>query len=621
MSRHLIVGTLCLFLLGCGIGRMDMKSHGPVSMVPVPPLHQSINSGDEARDLAAARNGRNDPAALALGGPPRSRVRKAPWANPAHEGRGADPEIELAQGPRPSQTAPARTPADDGPMTEAPPSVDASVMPAAQSAGPADAPPPIPAGLPQADPSLGPRPDAVPALDLPDISSNQAPSPGPAVPENLIPESLPAQPDPSLGPHPDALPVPEITEPPAAPTIEEAPPPGFPGPLPARPGADPSLGPNPDAVPDLDGVPETTRTRPPVSHQVVRTSTSTEPASNANAPEIGFGKAASETAARVGDEIITFSELRSAVREQVQAMNVSQDKPLTAEDTNAIASITLDRMIDRAIVVQEARRKLKEKNEKVWKNVLDSIERAWKEKELPELVRQHKVADETALKKKLEALGLSLDDKHMAFTQNTLAREYIMMQVREKVRVFPHEMRSHYEAHRADFIRPAQVRWREVAIEVNKHASRAEARQAAETALAKVRRGQPFAKVAQSDSHGPTAAQGGLWETSPDGYDLPAVREALNTLPINQVSGVLEGPRSFHVVLVEDRRGEGPARFDEVQDEVRKLLLEKKEADEMNAYLDGLRGRYVVTTKFDGTKSAPGVGRRLMEEARKQGPR
>ena len=54
-------------------------------------------------------------------------------------------------------------------------------------------------------------------------------------------------------------------------------------------------------------------------------------------------------------------------------------------------------------------------------------------------------------------------------------------------------------------------------------------------------------------------------ETSPGGYGIQAVNKALETLPIGQLSGVIEGPDGFHIVKVEKRRPAGPASFEEVQ--------------------------------------------------------
>ena len=67
-------------------------------------------------------------------------------------------------------------------------------------------------------------------------------------------------------------------------------------------------------------------------------------------------------------------------------------------------------------------------------------------------------------------------------------------------------------------------------------ASREVARREAEALLEKLRRGDDFATLAKKESDGPTSSRnrGGLMETSPGGYGVPAVNQALESLPIGQ---------------------------------------------------------------------------------------
>ncbi|MFO0957286.1 MAG: peptidyl-prolyl cis-trans isomerase [Isosphaeraceae bacterium] len=589
---------------------------GDPSLGPVP---------DAVPDIELPPTRRTDPAPSPVPAPAIPGDEPQPPAIPDRLPSAPDPSLGRVPDAVPDIELPPTRPAP-APSTAPGPIPDPTAMPPGLPI-PADEPPglPIPAPSPAprptrpgGDPSLGRVPDAVPDIEPPPSRPSPASEPDP--PPSAEPSPIPDLPPDAAIPAPAEVEVPALPESEAAPAEIPALPAAEPpdAGIPTLPPADmpPTL---PVEVPTIppDYSPPTARV--PAADPEVRMASSTPaPTANDTMPpgaewKVGPGKAASETAARVGDEIITLSELRTAVREQLRGMNLPKDQQPSPADLNAVASLMLDRMIDRVILVQEAKRKIKD--EKKWKQFMDVLEREWRTKELPELIRQNGVPDEYALKKKLEGEKLSLQDKHAAYVQNLLAREFLMGQVKDRIRVYAPAMKEYYEAHRNDFDRPAMVRWREVAVEVGKHADRAEARRKAEAALARIRRGEPFAKVAQALSEGPTADKGGLWETSPDGYNVPAVREALASLPPNQASGLLEGPESYHIILVESRRAAGPARFDEVQDEIRKILIEEKESNEMNAYLDGVRGRYAVITMFDGSDSAPGAGRKAMESA------
>ena len=174
-------------------------------------------------------------------------------------------------------------------------------------------------------------------------------------------------------------------------------------------------------------------------------------------------------------------------------------------------------------------------------------------------------------------------------------------------------MRRYYNEHLKDFDRPAQVTWREVVVEVGKHPSRAEARRKADAALSRLRHGEDFAAVARDLSDGPNKAKGGLWETTPGSYAIPAVNDALANLPPKQVSPILEAPGSFHIIRVESRRPAGPATFAEVQDVIRRKLREQTHSREATAFLDKLRKKTLITSIFDKTESAPTLARPISD--------
>ena len=273
-----------------------------------------------------------------------------------------------------------------------------------------------------------------------------------------------------------------------------------------------------------------------------------------------------------------------------------------------LAASVLDTLIDRDLILQEARRKLKDP--KKMQTVMGFCDKAWKENELPALIRKYGVTTEAELKQKLEETGPALDDLRETYRTKFLTETYMMQELGSKMRVDVPEMREYYNAHLQQFDRPAQVTWREVVVEVGKYPSRAEARRKADAVLARLLRGEDFAKVAEAESDGPNKAKGGLWETTPGGYALVEVNDALERLPLKQVSQVIESPQSFHVVRVEDRREAGPARFDEVQDDIHDAIFRIKGERESNAYLDKLRQRSIITTLFDGTDSDPALHRR-----------
>ena len=84
-------------------------------------------------------------------------------------------------------------------------------------------------------------------------------------------------------------------------------------------------------------------------------------------------------------------------------------------------------------------------------------------------------------------------------------------------------------------------------------------------------------------------------KTTPGSYAVNSINVALDALPIGQVSGVLEGPDSFHVLRVENRRPAGPASFEELQDQIRPALENQKYRDERIAFVAKLKKNTLIS--------------------------
>jgi peptidyl-prolyl cis-trans isomerase SurA len=171
------------------------------------------------------------------------------------------------------------------------------------------------------------------------------------------------------------------------------------------------------------------------------------------------------------------------------------------------------------------------------------------------------------------------------------------------------EMRNYYNEHLKDFERPAMLTWREVVVEVGKYPSRAEARRKAEAVLDRLRRGEDFAKVAASESDGPNKARGGLWETTPGSYAIPAVNDALAKLPAEADQPDPRGPEQLPRRPRRVAPPGGAGELPEVQDVIRRKLREQTHGREATAYLAKLRKKTLIHSIFDDTESAPRLAR------------
>jgi len=318
-------------------------------------------------------------------------------------------------------------------------------------------------------------------------------------------------------------------------------------------------------------------------------------------------KEAGRAAGRVNDEVITLHDLVLSIKSEFIHRNPGHS--LNREELNRAAKDMLAHLIERTLITQEAKRVLK--NPKQLNSLYEASDKVWREQELPPLMRHYLADNEYQLKQKVADAGIPLEFLHHRHREEFLAMVFMENKLREGRKVDLPEMLQYYHEHYRDkeYDRPAQITWRELVVEKDHHPNPADARRKADKLLARLMRGESFATLARNESEGPSSirAQGGLMQTSPGSYAVEAVNQALDSLPLNQVSRVLEGPSSFHIVLVENRRTAGPASFKELQDEMRNKVMYKKMYKEREAFIARLKRDALISTIFDGTESDPRV--------------
>jgi peptidyl-prolyl cis-trans isomerase SurA len=319
--------------------------------------------------------------------------------------------------------------------------------------------------------------------------------------------------------------------------------------------------------------------------------------------------------ARVGDEIITFHDLVVATKELMQRYPElrsrdnfdSADQLEKRKQTVFVARQTLEALIERSMLVQEAKRQIKDP--KQIDRLMEVADKAWREEELPLMVRGNHVDNEQQLKDKLAEQGRSLDSIRKAFRQIYLAEAFVHEKLKDKTGVELPDLLKYYSehVHQHEFDQPAQTTWRELVVDMRKYPGRDEALKKANDLHERLFRGFDFAQLAQAESDGAASArkQGGLMHTSPGAYAVASVNLALESLPIGKLSSVLQGPDTLHIVRVEKRRQAGPATFEEVQDKIMPIVVERKRQTERAAFIAKLRKKTLITTIFDGSQYNP----------------
>ena len=102
----------------------------------------------------------------------------------------------------------------------------------------------------------------------------------------------------------------------------------------------------------------------------------------------------------------------------------------------------------------------------------------------------------------------------------------------------------------------------------------------AEAALARIKKGEPFAKVASSVSLAPNKKDGGAIGWIQAGQTLPQIASVLTTLSKGQVSPEpIKMPEGYYLVKLEDKKTSKPPTFEAAKTAIRAGLIQKRQYD------------------------------------------
>lgn len=228
------------------------------------------------------------------------------------------------------------------------------------------------------------------------------------------------------------------------------------------------------------------------------------------------------------------------------------------------------------------------------------VAQAFDETQLPRLMKEAGAANSLEYEQLLRSRGQSLDRMRKMFFERALSQQWLQSKV-EVDEEIPHaEMIAWYENHLAEYDYPAKARFEQLTVRITPQQPREMAWNKLAAMGNEVFQGASFAEVAKAKSEGPTAANGGSfdWTTKGSLVSKP-VDEAVFSLPVGQLSTIIEDDATLHIIRVIERTEAGRTPFLEAQVGIKTTLQEERRQREMKAYLDRLRERTPVWTIFD----------------------
>ena len=290
----------------------------------------------------------------------------------------------------------------------------------------------------------------------------------------------------------------------------------------------------------------------------------------------------------VNNEVITLSELNGAFdpyRIKLEAAYQGQEREKALAETRMTL---LNRMIDGLLMEQESKKTgIVVREEEVTEAIKD-------------LLAKRDIAQED-LPKRLAKEGTTLSTYRKEIRDQLMRIKLIRRDIKSRVAVTEEEIGAYYRKHREDYEGKESVRIRQIFLLFPKEddpAVKEKLRAEAGEIHRRLVNGEPFDELAAKHSGGPAAATGGDIGFIERGMIIPEVEEVAFSLPLRQISGVIESSVGFHIVQVIDRRGAGIKDVETVREEIREKIDREKMEQKFDDWLNALRKKSHIEMKL-----------------------
>ncbi len=309
----------------------------------------------------------------------------------------------------------------------------------------------------------------------------------------------------------------------------------------------------------------------------------------------------------VGGEPIFVGDLMLEANQLIEQFAPDAPESVKAGQRRELIKRLLPKYIDQKRLLIDTKRGLPEGAD--FDKIVEQASKEFDEKALPEIMKQNGVTSTAELDAQLRARGSSLRKLRESWSIDQLVRYFLSQKLKIDTEISHQELLNYYNEHREDFEIKARARWQQVMVEFKNHRSRREAKRAIVEMGNQIVYGADMEAVAKKGSDGFRADEGGVHDWTTQGsLVLKELDQAIFSLPVGELSDIIETDRGYHIVRVLERSDAGSVPFTEAQVQIRKKLEEEKRLAALEEHLSKLREEIPVEV-YELPSGKPSVGR------------
>ena len=280
--------------------------------------------------------------------------------------------------------------------------------------------------------------------------------------------------------------------------------------------------------------------------------------------------------ARVDGKPILGRELEQAVRSQLAEIGSPEWKSLREDYRGELTLQLLDSLINSKLLYQKATASGVKATDAEVQAAMGEITKNFKSDAEMNIALAAQQTDRASLEKNL--------------SQNVVISKYVNETITKKIEVTPDEMAKYYSSHVTEFQHPDIVRTSHILIQPAGDTAEQDtlAKQRAEALLARVKKGEDFARLARENSMDGSASQGGDIGFLAKDSLTPEYAEAAFALPVGGVQ-LVKTQYGYHIIKVTEKKKEGLSTIEEVKEQLTAFLKNQKVQADLTKLVNQLR--------------------------------
>jgi peptidyl-prolyl cis-trans isomerase C len=203
--------------------------------------------------------------------------------------------------------------------------------------------------------------------------------------------------------------------------------------------------------------------------------------------------------------------------------------------------------------------------------------------------------------KAIAAQGLNEAQLHDTVKRGLAIQKYIQTKILDATKVSDAEIKTFYDQNKDKMKQPERLHLRHILVKADKDTPAADKQKAeakANDLLARLKKGEDFAKLATENSDDPgSKAQGGdlSWISHGDTVE-PFEKAAFALKTKNEISPVTLSPFGYHIIQLLERQEESVVPFEQVKERIADFLKQRQGQTEVQNRVQALKAKAKVET-------------------------